>query len=259
MTFPLFPGKIGRPGLLSPERMIEFRRAHGGLRGVGPASDVIVCLYRGVMRRLAWRHRFDRVRGFAGDLYLVRRTPRRVAVIGNVGFGGPAIVNLEEELIAWGARRLVVLSLAGGLAPRLATGSVVVCDRAIRDEGTSYHYLPPARDVRASDALTSLLSRGLAARGITSDRGPAWSTDAPYRETRDEVEALREEGVLAVDMESAGVFAAARVRGAEAASVLVIGDTLSSSGWSPPSDMAALHRRLRSVLDAIVSSLGTSE
>ncbi len=259
MSFPLFPEKVGRPGLLSPERMIAFRRSHGGLRGVEPATDVIVCLYRGLMRRIAWRHPFRHVRGFAGDMYVIRQAPRRVAVIGNVGIGGPAIVNLEEELIAWGARRVVVLSLAGGIAPGLATGSVVVCDRAIRDEGTSYHYLPPARDVRASDALASLLSRGLAARGITSARGPAWSTDAPYRETREETEALREEGVLAVDMESAGVFAAARVREAEAASVLVIGDTLRSSGWSPPSDMAGLHRRLRSVLDAIVSSLGTSE
>ncbi|MDE3112830.1 MAG: hypothetical protein KGK34_07780 [Chloroflexota bacterium] len=258
MSVPLFPEKIGRPGVLSPQRMVEFRRAHGALRGVAPTSDAVVSLYSGVMRRLSWRHRLSRVRGFAGDLYVVRRSPRRVGVIGNVGIGGPAIVNLAEELIAWGTERIVALSLAGGLSTELPPGSVVVCDRAIRDEGTSHHYLAPARDVRAADDLVALLSRGLGARGVASYVGATWSTDAAYRETRLEIEALGSEGVLTVDMESAGLFAAARVRGARAASVLVVGDRYGDEGWIAPADMADLHGRMRMVLEAIIASLAAT-
>lgn len=258
MSVPLFPEKIGHPGVLLPQRMVAFRRAHGGLRGVAPTNDVVVCLYSGVMRRLSWRHRLDRVRGFAGDLYVVRRAPRRVGLIGNVGIGGPAIVSLAEELIAWGAERIVVLSLAGGLSRDLASGSVVVCDRAMRDDGTSHHYLAPSRDVRASGVLTPLLARGLAARGVPIVRGAVWSTDAPYRETRQEIEALHGDGVLAVDMESAGLFAAARVRGVNAASVLVIGDRFGADEWEPPTDMPGLHRRIRSVMDALIGSLAAT-
>lgn len=241
--------------MLSADKMVAFRRSHGGLRGMEPPDDVVICLYTGLMRRLGWRHRLSRVRGFAGDLYIVRRSPRRVAVIGNVGIGGPAIVGLAEELIAWGAERLVIISLAGGLRSELAAGSVVVCDRAIRDEGTSYHYLPPARDVRASAALVPVLSACLAAHGITSAVGATWSTDAPYRETREEAEALRGEGVLAVDMESAGLFAVAHARGTSAASVLVLGDSLAGPAWTAPPDMRALHQRLRVVCDALVDGL----
>lgn len=255
MSVPLVPEKISEPAMLSPERMVAFRREHGGLRGVAPPDAVVVCLYTGVMRRLRWRHPFARIRGFLGDLYVVRDSPRRVAVIGNVGIGAPAIANLGEELIAWGAKDLVILSLAGGLATDLRPGDVVVCERALRDEGTSYHYLAPSRDVRAPDALAGALSRGLAARGVATARGTTWSTDAPYRETQREAAAFRAEGATAVDMESAGLFAVAQVRGARAASVLVIGDILGAREWTPPADMGSLHRRVRAVLGALVGAL----
>ncbi len=85
--------------------------------------------------------------------------------------------------------------------------------------------------------------------------GAVWSTDAPYRETRQEAESFQREGVLAVDMESAGVFAAAQARGAEAASAFVIGDSLAGPRWSAPPDMRALHLRLKSLLEALILSL----
>jgi uridine phosphorylase len=256
VSFPLFPDKIGRPGMLTAEGMLAFRRRHGGLRGVEPPDAVVICLYNGVRRRLSWRYRFSRVRGFIGDLYVVRQRPRRVAVMVGLGMGAPAIANAAEELIAFGTRRLVILSLAGAVRPGLAPGSVVVCDRAVRDEGTSYHYLPPARDVRASAHLVAALDPALVAAGLLPTVGAVWSNDAPYRDTREEAVALAAEGVLAVEMESAGLFAVATVRGAEAASVLVIADSLAGHDWTPPPDMRALHRRMRAVLDALVETLG---
>jgi len=178
-----------------------------------------------------------------------------VGVFGNFGIGAPATTNVGEEMVAWGVTTLVILSLAGGLQPDLAPGSVVVCDRAIRDEGTSYHYLPPAHDVSASPELASAISHALARRGVAHATGATWSTDAPYRETREEADRFAAEGVQAVDMESAGLFALGEVRSVRTASLLVIGDRLAGPRWTAPPDMRALHLRLRLLLDALIQVL----
>ena len=255
MSYPLFPDKHKLPPLLRAEDMIEFRRQHGGLGNLPAPRSAVLCLYKGAMRRFGWTHPSRRAKGFLGDVYLPARTQGRVAVLGNFGIGAPAITSIADELMAWGVKRLAILSLAGGLQPDLAPGSIVIADRAMRDEGTSYHYLPPAKDVQASPALASALSIALEARGIPSTIGVVWSTDAPYRETREEAEFYRGEGVKAVDMESAGLFAAAQVRGAEATSVFVIGDSLAGPRWSAPPDMRMLHQRLKSLLDALIGAM----
>ncbi|HJW49491.1 MAG TPA: nucleoside phosphorylase [Candidatus Limnocylindria bacterium] len=257
MSYPVYPEKHRLPALLTAEQMMEFRRSHG-LREAHAPEGVVLCLYRGVMKRFGWKYRARRIGGFQADVYITKRGERRVGVVGNFGIGAPAATNLAEELIAWGAKRLVILSLAGGIQPDLAPGSLVVCDRAIRDEGTSYHYLAPARDVAASDELVARISKALDARGLEHVIGATWSTDAPYRETREEATSYQHEGVKAVDMESAGVFAAAQVRGVSAASVLIVGDSLAGPRWSAPPDMRALHKRIETLLDTLIEVIGTA-
>jgi len=257
--YPIFPGKHKLTPLLSAEDMIEFRRRHGGLGNLAAPRSAVLCLYKGAMSRFAWKYPSRRVKGFLGDVYLLKRTNGRVAVLGNFGIGAPGITSLADEMMAWGVKHLVILSLAGALQPDLAPSSIVIADRAIRDEGTSYHYLAPARDVHASPRLASAIGSSLAKHGLSSTTGAVWSTDAPYRETREEAELFQREGVKVVDMESAGLFAAAQVRGREAASVFVIGDSLAGPRWSAPPDMRALHLRLKSSLDALIGALSSLE
>lgn len=257
MSYPLFPDKYKLPPLLRAEDMIEFRRKHGNLGSLPVPRSAVLCLYKGAMNRFIWKYPSRRVKGFLGDLYLLKRTQDRVAVLGNFGIGAPAITGIADELMAWGVQHLVLLSLAGGLQPDLPSGSLVIADRALRDEGTSYHYLPPGRDVQASARLVSAIGTALGERGLPATPGAVWSTDAPYRETRQEAEAYGREGVKAVDMESAGLFAAAQVRGVEAASVFVIGDSLAGPQWSAPPDMRMLHLRLKSLLDALIGALSS--
>jgi uridine phosphorylase len=254
-NYPVFPDKHSLPSLLSADDMIEFRRKQGGLGSLPAPRSIVICLYKGLMDHFRWKHPSRRVRGFLGDVYLLTHTGGTVGVLGNFGIGAPAITSIADEMMAWGVQHLVVLSLAGGLQPDLAPGSIVAADRAIRDEGTSYHYLAPSREVQASSRLVSALVRVLGERGLSPVTGAVWSTDAPYRETRQEAELFQGEGVKAVDMESAGVFAVAQIRGREAASVFVIGDSLAGPRWSAPPDMRALHRRLKSLLEALIAAL----
>ena len=107
----------------------------------------------------------------------------------------------------------------------------------------------------ADHAFVSSISKAFEQRGLSHSIGATWSTDAPYRETREEAEQFQSEGIKAVDMESAGLFAAAQVRGIEAASVFVIGDSLAGPRWSAPPDMRALHLRLEILLDTLIEVL----
>jgi len=255
MSFPIYPEKHRFQPIVTAEQMVEFRRQQGGLKGLPAPDGVVLCLYNGVIKRLAWRYPARHLTAFQCDLYLLKRTSGRVGVLGNFGMGAPALVALAEQMIAWGTRRLVILSLAGGLQPDLKTGDIVVGNRAIRDEGTSYHYLPPARDVEASPALVASIARVLETRSFSSAKGSIWSTDGAYRETREEADYFRGQGVQAVDMESAGLFALGQVKGVETASILVIGQSLVAARRVAPTEMRALHQRFKLLLKILIEVL----
>lgn len=234
MTYPAFEGKHALRAMVTPAEMIAHRRRGGRLPTFASPSGAVICLERGLPERMRRRVRIRRVGRLMGDLYAVRSTSGRVVVLSDFGLGAPIVAAQAEELIALGATRLVSVALSGGLQPDLAPGTVVVSRTALRDEGTSYHYLAPARTVDADAALSESLITSLSRDGVAVRAGTSWSTDAPYRETADEVAAYQAEGVLAVDMEVAALYAVAQARGVAAASVLVVGDSLAGGAWRPP-------------------------
>jgi len=254
MSFPIYPDKYKLPAMLTAEKMMEFRRSQGGLRNIKPPETVIFCLYKGLIKYFPLKYSSKRVNGFLGDLYLLNKKDGKVGVMGNFGIGSPVVANLAEEMIAWGVKQIVLLSLAGGLQPNLNPADVVVCNRAIRDEGTSYHYLPTEKFVNASSNFVSDLSSVFKKNSLQHTIGGTWSTDAPYRESREEAESFQKEGILTVDMESAGLFAVGQVRGIDTASVFVVGDSLASPRWSAPTDMSILHAKFKLCLRVLTSS-----
>ena len=149
-----------------------------------------------------------------------------------------------------GTREFVGIGYAGALAPDLAPGDIVVCDGAVRDEGTSHHYAPAHVTARPSRALTRWVERTLVRAGLAFRVGPSWTTDAPYRETRAELRRYRREGVLTVDMEASALFVFARFRRVRAASVFVISDVLTERGWDP--HFHAVGRRQVEVAGAVL-------
>lgn len=116
---------------------------------------------------------------------------------------------VAELLFVSGARVVIGLTSAGRVAPSLALPHVVVADEAIRDEGTSYHYVAPGRSIRAPDKFAEALHAALREFPLPVAKGLVWTTDAPYRETADQIQAYAEERVLAVEMQAASLFALA--------------------------------------------------
>ena len=128
-----------------------------------------------------------------------------VGIVGRV-VGASFAVLVAEELFASGCRVLVSLTSAGQIAPAGPPPYFVVINRALRDEGTSYHYTPPSEFADADPELVTAAAEGLARLSLRSVVGPSWTTEAPFRETVEAIEAARAKGILAVEMEAAALL-----------------------------------------------------
>lgn len=138
-----------------------------------------------------------------------------------------------EELIAFGVKKFVSMGSAGTLQRSLKIGDVVVCDKAIRDEGTSHHYLESSKFAFASEPLTARLEQVLVEKKVEFIKGPSWTVDSPYRETVAEARQYQSEGVLTVEMEASALFAVAQYRNVKVAAAFVVSDSLADLKWSP--------------------------
>lgn len=166
----------------------------------------------------------------SNPVYVIEQDGRRVAVA-HPGVGAPLAAGYLEELIALGASKIIACGGAGVLNKELAVGHVVVPVTAIRDEGTSYHYLPPSRDVSASSQAIEAIEQTLQAHHVPYVIGKTWTTDALYRETPGKVAQRRDEGCLTVEMEASAFFAVAKFRGVTFGQILYSGDDLSGDEW----------------------------
>jgi uridine phosphorylase len=213
--------------VVEPQQVIE----------VGPdrAERAVLCFFSQVIDRLRddgapvlfeleAAHGIHPVYGFDID-------GERIAVF-HPGVGAPLAGGFFEESMAHGCRRFMAVGTAGGLVPSLTLGHVIVPTFAIRDEGTSYHYLPPSRPVEPNPDATETLIQTLKRHDVPFVTGGTWSTDGFYRETKRKVEQRVEEGCLTVEMEAAALFAIARFRGVPIAQLLTTSDDLSGEAWS---------------------------
>jgi uridine phosphorylase len=145
--------------------------------------------------------------------------------------GGPYAVLVAEQLAAAGAKLIIGLTSAGRVSPELPLPCLVAVAGAVRDEGTSLHYLPAAKMASCPvPALLPFLHEELSATGWAVRMGDVWTTDAPYRETRTQLEAWAAEGILAVEMQAASLFAFGEARGVPVACVAMVSNAVDHDG-----------------------------
>ena len=144
--------------------------------------------------------------------------------------GAPFAVLVAEELFASGCQLLVSITSAGQITPVGPTPYFVIIDRALRDEGTSYHYAAPDEFAAGDPALIALAAKAAAGAGLSVIVGSSWTTDAPFRETAEAIEAARQQGILAVEMEAAALYTFARAANKQ---VLCLAHVTNSMGQTP--------------------------
>jgi uridine phosphorylase len=165
-------------------------------------------------------------------IYEVTLAGQRLTVV-HPGVGAPLAAGFLEELIARGCRAFVACGGAGVLVPDVALGHVIVPTSAMRDEGTSYHYLEAGRHSHPAAHAVAAIEETLTEHRVPYVTGMTWTTDALYRETRAKMARRVAEGCLTVEMEAAAFFAVAAFRGVSFGQLLYASDDLSGEAWDP--------------------------
>lgn len=255
MPVPNLPEKYESEAIIQPADMFAIRKRTGKFPSIPPPEGMVICMRADILRSLRWRFRLKKIARTLGDIHLVNSTRGRVGVLSDFGIGAPALVAFVEEMIAWGVKRFILLSWGGALSSSVNEGSIVLVEKAIRDEGVSHHYLPPEKYIRAEGAFIQNVASQLSERNIKFTFGAAWTTDAPYRETKAEVERYRAENVQVVEMETAGLYALAKARNVQAASIVIAADSLADLSWHPPIDMRRINHAFDDCLRAAIDLL----
>jgi uridine phosphorylase len=206
------------PSVFLPVNLLREARRQRGLPSI-PVPEICVLDPDGdIVRTIRADGRGQPFAGWAcyhTEMLTFDLAGETVGIVG-CAVGAPFAVLVAEQMFASGCRLLLSITSAGRIASGLPEEAFfMLIDKALRDEGTSYHYVPPDdRFAHADPGLAELAARALAATGLPALRGAVWTTDAPFRETAQGIRAAAKDDVVAVEMEAAALYAFARARGA---------------------------------------------
>ena len=226
MPYPILEFDETREAFIEPSKVIKPRDV---------PEHIVICFFQEVLDKIIEEHDAkmlvrNKWENGPHPLYEIEHKGQRLGFF-HPGIGGALAGSLLEEVIAFGGKKFIVCGGAGVLQKNIAVGNLVLVSGAVRDEGTSYHYLPPSREVDAQKDVVAACERVMQEQGIPYKVGKTWTTDAPYRETRKKVAQRKVEGCLTVEMEAAGLMAVAQFRDVAFGQILYGGDTLSGDEW----------------------------
>lgn len=237
MSFPQYKNKHLEEALVNPEHYIVYKKYPKNL----PKRYIIVYSTKALKY---FKRKYKPKKIFLYSLLTVY-VHKKIGFVMMTGIGSSNAATVLEELIALGGKVFLNLGMAGGLYHE----GVFLCNKALRDEGTSYHYLPHGSFVFPDRELTKRLGNNMKKGDIEFLEGPTWTIDAPYRETKAEVEKYSRKGIFTVEMEASALFAVAKYRKVKIASAFVVSDLLGKK-WLPKFHRFDVRRALNKLIDA---------
>jgi len=242
MSFPQFRNKHLEAALFTPQDFARYRALEVKL----PAKWIITYHHR-LLSYIQRKYHPEKIK-FSGLINLY--TDKNIGFVRLPGIGSPFAVTLLEELIAYGGKEFLNIGFAGGLQHE----GIFLCDRALRDEGTSHHYISHGKYSYPDTRLTKKFGEAIAEQGLEYETATTWTIDAPYRETKAEIERYRKQGIATVEMEASALFAVAKLRKVKLASAFVVSDVLMKK-WEPKFHELNVVRALNRLVDAGVECL----
>src|SRR5262245_4246041 len=198
----------------TPENLLREARRQKGLTQ-SPVPPVCVLDPDGdIVRQLRAAGRAERDPAWAcyhTELYRVLEADLELGLVG-CAVGAPFAVLIAEQLFASGCRLLISMTSAGQLLEIRCPPYFILIEKALRDEGTRYHYLPSAEFSEADAGLLARMKDAFLHLSVPVERGATWTTDAPFRETPDAIATMKGKGLLAVEMEAAALYAFSAAR-----------------------------------------------
>ncbi|TNC96072.1 MAG: purine or other phosphorylase family 1 [Stygiobacter sp.] len=231
-TLPILEFKnANAPSVFQPANLLREARRQ---RGLDHAEVPAICLLDpdgDMVRYLRRTGRAQPVKYWAcyhTEMWLFEWDGIEMGVVG-CAVGAPFAVLLAEQMFASGCRFLISVTSSGQITPVGEPPYFILIDRALRDEGTSYHYLSPSRFAEADPMVLEWLAPLVGNAPVTVHQGATWTTDAPYRETEHAIVSHRAAGILAVEMEAAALYAFSRARGFAVACFAHVTNTMAQS------------------------------
>lgn len=216
-----------KPAFIEPSRVLKPLESM--------PENCVICFFNDVIASLEKQGRLELITQLKSEIgfnpvYLIKGLANPVALL-HPGVGAPLAAGFIEEAIALGASRFIACGGAGSLAASHKVGKLIVPTFAVRDEGTSYHYMSHEEKAVPTAAALNAVIATLQARGVDYETSGTWTTDGIYRETRKKIDDKRKMGCSCVEMEAAALFAVAKFRSVEMAQILYAGDDLSGEFW----------------------------
>lgn len=215
-------------GIIEPAELFE---------NISPPEYCVMPIYSSVIEKLNKDGRLEKI--YERKTPLVQMEVYKMEyegesiTVAHPGLGAPFAAATLEELIALGCRKFVACGSAGVLKSDLKRGAIVIPSSAVRDEGTSYHYYPPSREIEIDQKIIKTLELVLQKHQIDYEIGKTWTTDAFYRETKGKMSNRKAEGCLTVDMECSAFIAVSKFRNVIFGQYLAVGDDISGDEWDP--------------------------
>jgi uridine phosphorylase len=202
------------PSAFTPENLLREARRQKGAAAVSVPRVCLLDPDGDIVRQLRADGRGQRHEGWVcyhTDLFVFEESGLTMGVVG-CAVGASFAVLVAEELFASGCELLISVTSSGQIAPVQSPPYFILIERALRDEGTSYHYLPPADWSEAPADILDRLNHAFTDINIDVFPGATWTTDAPFRETEEAIEVMRRRGIHAVEMEAAALYAFGKAR-----------------------------------------------
>ena len=232
MSFPNFLDKFNKKTFASAKSFWKYKKEIGRIPEINPPNGIIICYSTRLFNYIINNHNVRKVDYVFGDyFYILEEDNKQLGICGGFGIGAPMVAILLEELTAFGVKYFISIGTAGSLQENLKLGSIAICDKAIRDEGVSHHYLKSEKYTHASEEVINKLTEVIKKLGLDYKIGTGWTIDAPYRETYAEIEKYRKENVLTVNMEAAAIFTVANYLNVNAGVLFTISDYLCEEKW----------------------------
>lgn len=252
--------KYSHPSLITPAKWLEYNRQKGLLPTTPVPQAVIFCSHGRFLQAILQKHKHKSSGGCFNKVFLLEDFP--YLAVAYLGTGAPAAAHQMEALIAWGVKRFICIGTAGTLHSNVGIGDIVLFEKAIRDEGTSYHYIEASKYIHAPRRMINLLQDLLKQANTQYHIGSTWTTDGFYRQTSLEIQHFQQEGVLAVEMETAALFAIAHVHQIDLGAMVVISDSHTQLEWEPHLEdkkvESSLHSLFETALKAAAADLKTT-
>jgi len=212
-----------------------FIKPSNVIKPIDISEKCVLCFFAEAIKKVVseYPHKIVARLAFEGErfpVYELDYKGEKIVLI-QAGVGAPVAAAQVEELSALGCKKFIACGGCGVLQSEIALGHLIIPTAAVRDEGTSYHYVKPSREISANERMVLVIENTLVEQNIPHIKAKTWTTDAIYRETPKKIKQRKSEGCVTVEMETAAFIAASQYIGVEFGQILYAGDNLGGEKW----------------------------